>query len=1028
MGYKFVKAVVGALAVLIPSLVCAGGLLVVAPHPDDDLLIASGIVAAAKARGEQVKVLFVTNGDFEGISKGYLRQGEAVNAQIEYLGTNENDLIFLGYPDGDLAQIYTNYPGANDSFVTSNGQSATYGNRGLGRVDYHTYRFGSPARYNRTNMIADVQSVISTYLPDHIVTMSEFDRHADHSTSYQIVRAALINASNANSNYRPTLNKTIVWDGVIDDSAVWPEALNPTTYHVAPAHLGATSLQWSSRASLDVPLAMQTPVLANNPKYLAIQRHNSQGGASGILGRFIHLDEFVWPETISGASAPKVDAGTNLIVAAGSSVQLNGSGSVDPGGATLTYQWRQIGGTAVELSSAAVSRPTFTAPTGLTADTVLSFELVVSNGTRASLPDRMTVTVQAGTAGATRNVASEASVTASSQNGADGQLAAKVIDGVSDGYPGDYTREWATLGQRAGAWIELRWNAPVTISRVVLFDRPNLADFVTAGTLTFSDGSTVPVSALNNNGTAQEVVFMPRTVTSVRFTVVSASSSTQNIGLSELQVFGGGGSTTQNQSPFANASSDQTVASGVVVQLDGTASSDPEGASLNYRWQQIAGNTVTLVGATTARPTFAVPAALAQNTTYRFQLIVNDGAQDSQPSQVAVTALAANQSGANVAPLAAVTASSQTVTDAQLAIKAVDGVIDGYPNDDSREWATLGERAGAWIELQWSTPVSISRVVLFDRPNADDQILAGRLTFSDGTSATLPALSNDGSATEVNFGVRTITSLRMTVDTVKSSTENSGLAEIQVFSANTTVSNQAPISDAGAAQTVAQNAQIQLDGSASRDPEGSSLTYSWSQVSGPSVSLSSTSVARPAFVAPTGLTQNTVLSFQLIVNDGQINSAPSVVNITVASNVPNINQAPQATVSASSENAADGQLAAKATDGVISGWPGDYTREWATRGERTGAWIELRWGGAKVIDRVVIYDRPNSDDQVTAGTLTFSDGSTVVVPTLPNNGTALTVTFSPRAVTNVRFNITGVSASSLNIGLSEIEVYGSNAP
>ena len=42
------------------------------------------------------------------------------------------------------------------------------------------------------------------------------------------------------------------------------------------------------------------------------------------------------------------------------------------------------------------------------------------------------------------NLALNALVTASSQNVPTGQDAAKAIDGVVDGYPGDYTREWAT--------------------------------------------------------------------------------------------------------------------------------------------------------------------------------------------------------------------------------------------------------------------------------------------------------------------------------------------------------------------------------------------------------------------------------------------------------------------------------------------------------------------------------------------------------------------------------------------------------
>ena len=195
---------------------------------------------------------------------------------------------------------------------------------------------------------------------------------------------------------------------------------------------------------------------------------------------------------------------------------------------------------------------------------------------------------------------------------------------------------------------------------------------------------------------------------------------------------------------------------------------------------------------------------------------------------------------------------------------------------------------------------------------------------------------------------------------------------------------------------------------------------------GPTVTLSSNNEAAPLFVAPTGLTQNTTLSFELVVNDGQLNSLPVTTSVTVLGTV-GINIAPQATVLASSQNPADSQLATKAVDGVISGYPGDYTREWATQGERVGAWIELRWTVPMIISRVVLYDRPNANDQITGATLTFSDGSNITVPALNNNGTASFVNFSPKTVTSVRLTTTSVAAATENIGLSEIEVFGTPA-
>ena len=73
---------------------------------------------------------------------------------------------------------------------------------------------------------------------------------------------------------------------------------------------------------------------------------------------------------------------------------------------------------------------------------------------------------------------------------------------------------------------------------------------------------------------------------------------------------------------------------------------------------------------------------------------------------------------------------------------------------------------------------------------------------------------------------------------------------------------------------------------------------------------------------------------------------------------------------------------------------------------------------------MTLYDRPNTGDHVTGGTLTFSDGSVVTVPSLNNGGAATTVTFSPRSTTSVRFTITGIATSTANIGLAEIEALG----
>ena len=63
--------------------------------------------------------------------------------------------------------------------------------------------------------------------------------------------------------------------------------------------------------------------------------------------------------------------------------------------------------------------------------------------------------------------------------------------------------------------------------------------------------------------------------------------------------------------------------------------------------------------------------------------------------------------------------------------------------------------------------------------------------------------------------------------------------------AMTSIANRSPAANAGADQMVAPRAKVTLYATGSTDPDGDSLAYAWTQPAGPSVTLSSTSVASP---------------------------------------------------------------------------------------------------------------------------------------------------------------------------------------
>ncbi|MCY4491406.1 MAG: PKD domain-containing protein, partial [Thaumarchaeota archaeon] len=99
-----------------------------------------------------------------------------------------------------------------------------------------------------------------------------------------------------------------------------------------------------------------------------------------------------------------------------------------------------------------------------------------------------------------------------------------------------------------------------------------------------------------------------------------------------------------------------------------------------------------------------------------------------------------------------------------------------------------------------------------------------------------------------------------------------------------------PTANAGSNQNVNRGAIVTLDGTGSTDPNGDTLNYSWLHTSGPSVSLSSATVAQPTFT-PTSL--GTIV-FTLTVSDGTL-SDTDTVSITILNQPPTANAGPDKT-------------------------------------------------------------------------------------------------------------------------------------
>ena len=271
---------------------------------------------------------------------------------------------------------------------------------------------------------------------------------------------------------------------------------------------------------------------------------------------------------------------------------------------------------------------------------------------------------------------------------------------------------------------------------------------------------------------------------------------------------------------------DQAVVAGATAQLTSAGSSDSEGQPLGYFWSMLAkppGSAADFNNANAANPTFVAD----RKGTFVAQLIVNDGVLDSAPDTVQVTAT-------NRAPVA-VADSYSMAEDGSLVMGVAAGVL---ANDTDADGDTLT------AILVGATPAGL--------------VLNG----NGGFAYTPPA----------NFNGTTTFQYKANDGTVDSNTVT--------VTITVTAVNDPPVANAGPNQNLPTPGLVQLNGSASSDPDGQTLTYAWTltgKPAGSAAALSNAAIVNPTFTADLGGTYVA----DLIVSDGALSSAPATVTITV---------------------------------------------------------------------------------------------------------------------------------------------------
>jgi LmbE family N-acetylglucosaminyl deacetylase len=260
--------------------------LVIVPHPDDEVNLAFGVVDSLVHAGSKVTIAYATNGDKQ--ISGYIRVAEAVKAD-SLMGVPKDNLVLLGYGDYMVPPFFCLDPEKMQESPA--GYTHTYGCDGIS--DYHTVYFGEPSPYTGAAFENDIYTLILELKPD-LILASDTDYHIDHVSLSQSFDRVMGRILRDHPDYRP-----VVFKGYCYEYAWYAndDFYNFLTLQSALAQWNKagynTAFPWSERVRFPLPAEYLGYTLRSSKLHTLLAAFESQNAVSRE-GRLLNGDKLFW--------------------------------------------------------------------------------------------------------------------------------------------------------------------------------------------------------------------------------------------------------------------------------------------------------------------------------------------------------------------------------------------------------------------------------------------------------------------------------------------------------------------------------------------------------------------------------------------------------------------------------------------------------------------------------------------------------------------------------------------------------------